>query len=63
MPKIKSRKSLVKKVRVTKSKKVMMRATKQNHYNSKQTGDEKRRKRNDQRLFKTDEKNVLRAIQ
>lgn len=63
MPKIKSRKSLLKKVRVTKSNKVLRRATKQNHYNSKQDGDEKRRKRSDKRLFKTDEKNVLKAIQ
>jgi ribosomal protein L35 len=62
MPKIKTNKSLAKKVKVTKKKKVLMRATKQNHYNSKQTGSEKRRKRSDKRLFKTDEKNVLKAI-
>lgn len=66
MPKIKSRKALLKKVKVTGSKgskrKVLRRATKQNHYNSKQGGDEKRRKRSDKRLFKTDEKNVLKAI-
>lgn len=63
MPKIKTRKSLIKKVRVTGSGKVIRRSTKQNHYNSKQDGSERRAKRNDKRLFKTDEKNVLKAIQ
>lgn len=59
MPKLKTRKSVIKKVKVTKNKKVIRRYTKQNHYNSKQTGKFKRLKRRDQRLFKADEKNVL----
>ncbi|MCD6149783.1 50S ribosomal protein L35 [bacterium] len=59
MPKLKTRKSVIKKVRITKNKKVIRRYTKQNHFNSKQTGKFKRFKRNDQRLFKADEKNVL----
>ncbi len=62
MPKLKTRKSVIKKVRVTKNKKVIRRYTKQNHFNSKQTGKFKRFKRKDQRLFKSDEKNVLKAI-
>ena len=62
MPKQKSKKALLKKVRLTKGKKVMRRYTKQNHYNSKQTGDLKRKKRKDVRLFKGDEKNVIRAL-
>ncbi len=61
MPKQKTKKALIKKIRVTKSKKVLRRYTKQNHYNSKQTGNLKRKKRKDVRLFKGDEKNVLKA--
>ncbi len=63
MPKQKTRKSLVKKIKVTKNKKVLRRYTKQNHFNAKQTGELKRKKRRDQRLAKSDEKNVLKAIQ
>ncbi len=62
MPKQKSKKALMKKIRITKGKKVMRRYTKQNHYNSKQTGNLKRKKRKDVRLFRGDEKNVLKAI-
>lgn len=62
MPKLKTRKSVSKKVRITKKKKAMRRYTKQNHYNSRQTGNFKRKKRRDVELFKTDEKNVLKAL-
>jgi len=62
MPKIKTHKAASKKVKVTKRKKVIKRATGQNHYNSKETGKVGRDKRNDARLFKADEKNVLRAL-
>jgi ribosomal protein L35 len=62
MPKLKTRKSVSKKVRITKKKKVMRRYTKQNHFNSKQTGNFKRKKRRDIRLSKTDEKNTLKAL-
>lgn len=62
MPKLKTNKSVVKKVRLTKKRKVMRRKTSQNHYNSKDNGQEGRVKRNDIRLFKTDEANVLKAL-
>ncbi|MCK4635744.1 MAG: 50S ribosomal protein L35 [Candidatus Moranbacteria bacterium] len=62
MPKIKTRKSLVKKVKISKNKKVTRRSTGQNHFNAKETGSETRAKRQDKRLSKTDEKNVLRAL-
>ncbi|MCK9378613.1 MAG: 50S ribosomal protein L35 [Candidatus Moranbacteria bacterium] len=62
MPKLKTKKSVIKKVRITKNKKVIVRHTKQNHGNSKETGKFRRHKRNDQQLFKTDEKNILKAI-
>lgn len=62
MPKLKTRKALVKKIKVTKNRKVLRRATGQNHYNSKETGAAGRNKRKDVRLFKADEQNVLKAL-
>ncbi len=62
MPKLKTRKSVIKKVKITKRKKVIRRTTGQNHYNSKESGKEGRMKKNDRRLFKADEKNVLQAL-
>lgn len=62
MPKLKTKKSLVKKIKITKKGKVLRRATGQNHYNSKETGQEGRAKKSDVRLFRADEKNVLKRI-
>lgn len=62
MPKMKTKKSVIKKFRVTKGRKVMRRKTGQNHFNAKDTGKQGREKRKDLRLFKTDEKNVLQHI-
>jgi len=62
MPKMKTKKSLVKKIRVTKKKKVFRRFTNQNHFNSKETGKTGRNKKRDRRLFRADEKNVLKAL-
>jgi ribosomal protein L35 len=62
MPKMKTKKSLVKKIRVTKKKKVFRRFTNQNHFNSKDTGKTGRSKKKDRRLFRADEKNVLKAL-
>lgn len=62
MPKLKTNKSVSKKVRVTKGKKVLRLYTKQNHYNSRETGKFGRFKRRRQRLSKMDEKNVLKAL-
>ena len=62
MPKLKTKKALVKKIKITKRKKVTRRHTGQNHYNSKDTGAEGRAKKGDVRLFKADEKNILKAM-
>lgn len=62
MPKLKTKKSVVKKFQITKNKKVLRRQTGQNHFNSKETGAEGRRKKRDVRLFKADEQNVLKAL-
>jgi ribosomal protein L35 len=62
MPKLKTRKALIKKIKVTKNRKVLRRTAGQNHYNSKETGSVGRKKKNDLRLFKADEQNVLKAL-
>ncbi len=62
MPKIKTRKALIKKVQLTKSGKVKKRSTGQNHFNAKESGSVTRAKRSDQRLFKADEHNVKKAL-
>jgi len=59
---MKTNKAVSKKVRITKTRKVMRRKTNQNHFNAKETGQEGRNKRRDVRLFKADEKNVLNAL-
>lgn len=62
MPKLKTKKALAKKIKVTKGKKVTRRKTGQNHFNSKETGKKGRIKKSDVRLFRGDEKNVLKAL-
>jgi ribosomal protein L35 len=62
MPKMKTKKALVKKIKITKKRKVLRRFTNQNHFNSKETGKTGRNKKRDRRLFKADEKNVLKAL-
>jgi ribosomal protein L35 len=62
MPKLKTHKALVKRIKISKRKKVIRRGTGQNHFNSKESGQVGRKKKKDVRLFKTDEKNVLKAM-
>lgn len=62
MPKLKTKKALVKKIKLTGKKKVIRRKTGQNHFNSKETGKKGREKKSDVRLFRADEKNVLKAL-
>ena len=62
MPKLKTKKALVKKIKISKGKKVIRRSTGQNHFNSKENGKVGREKKKMLRLFKTDEKNVLKAL-
>lgn len=62
MPKMKTPKSVAKKVKVTKNKKVIRRTTGQNHYNSKENGAVGRDKKKDLRMFRADERNVVNAL-
>ena len=58
----KTKKSVAKKVKISKNGKVLRRATGQNHYNSRATGNETRSKRLDTPASKTDAKNILHAL-
>lgn len=60
----KTRKSVVKKVKISggKKKKLLHRGPRQNHYNSRATGDAKREKRNDREFFEADAKNIRKAL-
>lgn len=62
MPKLKTPKSVIKKIKLSRRKKVLRRRTGQNHYNSKETGQAGRKKKGDFPMFKTDQKNVLKAL-
>ncbi len=62
MPKLKTKKAVLKKVKISKNKKVLRLHTKQNHFNSRETGKFKRFKRRIKRLSKANEKNVLKAL-
>ncbi|MCX6764059.1 MAG: 50S ribosomal protein L35 [Candidatus Moranbacteria bacterium] len=62
MPKIKTKKAAAKKFTITKRRKVLRRHTGQNHYNSKETGKAGRIKKKDLRVFRTEEKSILKAL-
>lgn len=59
---MKTKKALSKKVKVTKNGKVLRRHTKQNHYNSKQAGNFKRKKRRDVSVLGADALNMKKAL-
>ncbi len=58
----KTRKAVAKKVKKTGSGKLIRRKTGQNHYNTRETGAQKRGKRMDQGFLRADENNLKRAI-
>ncbi|MBI2439351.1 MAG: 50S ribosomal protein L35 [Candidatus Moranbacteria bacterium] len=62
MPKLKTRKSLIKKIKITGSGKIKTRATGQNHYNSRATGSETRSKRRDDSVYPAVEKNIKKSL-
>lgn len=58
----KTRKSVAKKIKVTGSGKLTRRSTKQNHYNSRATGNANRAKKRERGFFKGDEANIAKAL-
>lgn len=58
----KTKKSLIKKIKVTGSGKITRRSTNQNHYNSRATGSANRAKKRERGFFKADEANIVKAL-
>jgi ribosomal protein L35 len=58
----KTKKSLIKKIKVTGSGKLKVRATGQNHYNSRATGQQTRAKRRDQSVYPAVAENIKKAL-
>jgi ribosomal protein L35 len=62
MPKLKTRKAVRKRVKITANKKVLRRDVGQGHFNAREEGKTTRSKRTDETVFKTDAENILRNL-
>jgi len=62
MPKLKTRKAVAKRVKITGSRKVIRRDTGQGHFNAREAGKTTRGKRRDFVVFKTDAENILKNL-
>lgn len=62
MPKLKTRKAVAKRFKITAKKKVLRRDIGQGHFNARETGKTTRSKRSDFVLFKADAENVLKNL-
>ena len=62
MPKMKTKKAVVKRFKITKKNKVIKRTGGQGHFNARETGNTKRNKRRDSEIAKADQKNIRRML-
>ncbi len=62
MPKIKTNKAVAKRFKVTKKKKVVKRGCGQDHFNARESGNQKRSKRLDRSLSVADAQNVKKML-
>ena len=62
MPKIKTRKSVSKRFKVTKTKKVTKRGCGQDHFNARESGKQKRGKKLDRSVAKADAQNIRKML-
>jgi large subunit ribosomal protein L35 len=62
MPKLKTRKAVAKRVKITAKKKVLRRDIGQGHFNAREAGKTTRSKRRDAVVFKTDAENILKNL-
>jgi len=62
MPKLKTNKSITKRFKVTRNKKVLFRPLNQNHLNAKDSGDETRRKKGKKKLRGAIRKKILKSL-
>jgi len=60
--KLKTKKLLKKRVKITKKKKVLIRTGGQNHFNSRESGKVKRNKRSDKPISKANVKNIKQLL-
>lgn len=62
MPKVKTRKSLSKRFKITKKKKVIKRSTGQDHFNARESGKQKRNKKSDRAMSGKDAANIKKLL-
>jgi len=62
MPKVKTRKSLTKRFKITKKKKVIKRSTGQDHFNARESGKQKRNKKSDRSMAGQDAKTIKKLL-
>ncbi|HEB01562.1 MAG TPA: 50S ribosomal protein L35 [Candidatus Portnoybacteria bacterium] len=60
--KLKTRKSVAKRFKITAKKKLLRRSSRQNHFNARDSGNKTRQKRRQKRISKADEKNIKRLL-
>jgi len=62
MGKMKTKKSITKRFKITKNKKMVRRAANQNHFNARATGSQKRKKHGNQTTHTRDVKKLLKLV-
>lgn len=62
MPKIKTRKAVAKRFKVTKKKKVVKRGCGQDHFNARESGKQKRGKKLDRSVAEADAQNIRKML-
>ena len=62
MPKLKTNKSIKKRIKITKNKKLKIRTGGQDHFNARESGKTTRAKRRNKSLSKSNQKNVKRLL-
>lgn len=62
MPKMKTKKAVVKRFKITKKNKVLKRTGGQDHFNARESGRTKRNKRRDTQIAKADHKNIKKLM-
>ncbi len=62
MPKLKTKKCIAKRVRITKTGKLIVRQSGQDHFNARESGKTTRGKRRDRQISKTIARNIKRVI-
>lgn len=62
MPKLKTRKALLKRIKITGRKKILARKTHQGHFNAKESGNQTRNKRRDNIISPADSRKIRKIL-